>query len=109
MPCSSASLDRAHLLVSELVSNAVRHGGAPITLVIACMGVEGVLVAVSDGSPVFPVSRQVPLRAEGGRGVHLVDTLSTEWGVERGARPGGGREAAAESAGGKTVWCRLTL
>lgn len=108
--CSSASLDRARLLVSELVSNAVRYGGAPVTLAVDCVGAEGVLVAVSDGSRDFPILRQVQARAEGGRGVHLVDSLSAEWGVEFDPRPDGRQDGATPAvAPGKTVWCRLTV
>jgi len=86
LPHSSADLDQAHLLVSELVTNAVRHGGWPITFGIDCIGPAGVLVSVSDGSPQLPVHHQVELDAVGGRGMHLVDVLSVEWGIERGQR-----------------------
>ena len=50
---SLALLDDALLLISELVTNAVLHGGPPILLAIDCDG-EGLRVRVRDGSPVPP-------------------------------------------------------
>jgi len=88
-------LDEAQLLVSELVTNAVRHGGPPVTVRVECVGVEGLRVSVSDGDPRPPVRRDVEPEAEGGRGVALVDILSDRWGVEAGEP-------------GKTVWFVLS-
>jgi len=101
----------AHLLASELVTNAVRYGGPPITLTMECRGREGVLLSVSDGSNDLPERMDVGPQALGGRGVRLVDLLSADWGVEH--HHVNGAHAQAESAAGtgltegKTVWCRL--
>ncbi|MFB9376753.1 ATP-binding protein [Kineococcus gynurae] len=92
-----ASTDRGaelELLVTELVTNAVRYGGAPIALTLRATQ-RGIHVEVSDGSPVEPVLRRPPPESTGGRGVALVDALALRWGV----RPGPG--------GGKTVWADL--
>jgi anti-sigma regulatory factor (Ser/Thr protein kinase) len=87
----------ATLLVSELVTNAVRYGGPPVRVRVACGGADGagLQVAVSDGNPDPPVRRDVAPEAEGGRGVALVDIISDRWGVEHAEK-------------GKTVWFVLS-
>jgi anti-sigma regulatory factor (Ser/Thr protein kinase) len=70
----------AALLTSELVTNAIRHeAGQTVTLVItlAC-GYFG--VDVHDTSSCVPVPVDGPADAETGRGLMLVDSLSTDWG-----------------------------
>jgi anti-sigma regulatory factor (Ser/Thr protein kinase) len=73
----------AVLLTSELVTNAVRHEpGETVMLAIACS--RGRLrVDVHDTVCSLPVLADVPADAEAGRGLMLVATLSTEWGVYR--------------------------
>ncbi|MFC4899518.1 ATP-binding protein [Streptosporangium amethystogenes subsp. fukuiense] len=88
--------DIAELLVSELFTNALRHGrGAPIiTLSLR----EGTLrCEVEDESPAPLQVREAPGTDENGRGLLLVDTLSRSWGTgrTRTGRPG------------KTVWFEL--
>jgi anti-sigma regulatory factor (Ser/Thr protein kinase) len=72
------------LLVSELTSNAVRHGGgAPgswIGLTITHTG-PFVRVAVCDQGPGFDPSR-FDWRGHRG-GLFLLDTLAYDWGIER--------------------------
>jgi anti-sigma regulatory factor (Ser/Thr protein kinase) len=85
--------DDVVLLVSELVTNAIRHAVAPIDLEIEVDDDE-VVVAVRDGSAVPPAPRDAGVEAEGGRGMLLVDLLTDEHGVR--AQPPG-----------KTVWARL--
>ena len=87
-------LDDALLLVSELVTNAVRHGAPPITMHVTCDHNTGMTVRVSDTNPTSPTAGPADHGQESGRGVGLVDVLSDEWGVE-----------AAEA--GKAVWFRL--
>lgn len=81
------------LLTSELVANAVRHGGAPVT-VTASAGRRYLTVEVSDGSPRRPAVLRQPPTAVGGRGMDIVDRMARSWGVR------------AEGAG-KTVWFTL--
>ncbi|MBB2903174.1 anti-sigma regulatory factor (Ser/Thr protein kinase) [Kineococcus radiotolerans] len=78
----SAQRAQAHLLLTELVSNAVRHGGPPIEVELNCVEEAGVLLSVSDGSPHPPVVQEMGPSGWGGRGVCLVDVISAEWGVE---------------------------
>jgi anti-sigma regulatory factor (Ser/Thr protein kinase) len=73
----------AALLTSELVTNAVQHAAGPVvTLVVACSRGQ-VRVDVHDTSRSLPEVTEVPADAESGRGLHLVATLSDEWGFYR--------------------------
>ena len=76
-----AVLDDAVLLVSELVTNSVQHGGPPVVLAVDCDG-EGLQVRVRDGSRNLPLPRDARAGAETGRGLALVDTVSDKWGVD---------------------------
>ena len=74
-------LDDALLLISELVTNSVLHGGPPIVLAIDCDG-QGLHVRVRDGSTAIPAAVSRGAYAENGRGLTLVQLLSDTWGVE---------------------------
>lgn len=84
----------AELVVSELVSNAVRHaafaGELEVELVL---GPDAIEVSVADGSPELPVLRPYPGEG-GGLGLHLVDRVAARWGAE-------------EHLLGKRVWVEL--
>jgi anti-sigma regulatory factor (Ser/Thr protein kinase) len=70
----------AVLLVSELVTNAIRHEeGETVTLVITCACGQ-LRVEVHDTSRSVPVPVDGPADAETGRGLMLVASLSDEWG-----------------------------
>jgi anti-sigma regulatory factor (Ser/Thr protein kinase) len=96
-------VDTAVLLVSELVTNALRYGGGPRELLVQVDG-EAVDVGVRDSSPQppHPVAQGGPGAvlvvngglAENGRGLLLVELLADSWGW----RP---------ENGGKLVWFRL--
>lgn len=77
-------VDDAELIASELVSNAVRHGSSSeedkVTVaLIRVTGTTGVAIIVVDSSPEPPVVREFTLDDEGGRGMAIVDALSTSW------------------------------
>ncbi|UFQ17830.1 SpoIIE family protein phosphatase [Streptomyces huasconensis] len=86
--------DTAELLVSELVTNALRYGEGEIRLRLL---LDRTLVCeVWDGSFVQPRRRRARDTDEGGRGLQLVGLLSAAWGSRRTPR-------------GKTVWFELAL
>jgi two-component sensor histidine kinase len=68
------------LVVSELVSNAVRHAETPLTLRLR-IG-PTIRVEVADGSAAPPVLRQPTTFELGGRGLVVVDAYADRWGHE---------------------------
>lgn len=75
-----AALEAAMLLTSELATNAVLHARSGFAVLVAKDG-DQVRVEVLDGSPVRPRRRHHSSTAATGRGVGLVETLSSGWGV----------------------------
>ena len=76
-------LDIAVLLTSELVTNAITATpGADITLSVRC-NQKRLRVEVHDTALSIPIPADVPVGAEAGRGLVLVNALSTEWGFYR--------------------------
>jgi len=75
----------ARLIVSELVSNAVRHGRGTITLLLA-RGSDGALKGsvVDDGHGFDRPNRPPTGPGPGGWGLTIVNTLSQEWGIASG-------------------------
>ena len=99
--CRSWRLDHlcapATLIISELVSNAVRHAGTDLRVTAAYQG-DHLRLSVHDGSwrpPVPPADPRdrVPL-PEGGRGLFLIDVYASGWG-------------STPTSDGKTVWATL--
>ncbi|MEV5340785.1 SpoIIE family protein phosphatase [Streptomyces sp. NPDC052676] len=87
-------VDTAELLVSELVTNALRYGEGEIRLRLL---LDRTLVCeVWDSGLVQPRRRRARDTDEGGRGLQLVGLLSAAWGSRRTHR-------------GKTVWFELAL
>jgi anti-anti-sigma regulatory factor/anti-sigma regulatory factor (Ser/Thr protein kinase) len=90
--------DTAEFVVGELVSNAVEHACTGVWLTLE-RGPRGMRVSVRDGSPVGfpgPVQRSTdPLGQVRGRGLELVESLTTAWGVD--AQPDG-----------NTVWAEIS-
>ena len=86
----------AVLLVSELVTNAVLHARSDLTLGLEQLGPGEIRIAVSDGSPKHPSKRTFSDHATTGRGLRLLEELSTSWGV-------------TTFADGKTVWAVVRL
>ena len=75
--------DNAILLVSELVSNALRHAGTAIDVEVR-RGRRDVRVEVTDGHERYRLRPgSADPEAEDGRGLLLVDRIATDWGVER--------------------------
>ena len=80
-------LEDARLLVSELVTNAIRHAGLHADDVIKLVVVTGeraLRIEVRDPGPGFDVAEPAPDPARpSGWGLYLVRELSDRWGVER--------------------------
>lgn len=86
--------DTATLLVSELVTNAIRHAGSSLGVSLVHTD-DCVRVAVTDGEgDQLPHLVEPDLEAEGGRGLWLVDLLASAWGISK-------------SEHGKAVWFEL--
>ncbi|MFC6594288.1 ATP-binding protein [Kitasatospora paranensis] len=78
----AAVVDDAELAVSELVTNAVRHGGPPIALRLVVTD-DRVSIEVRDGGNGHPVLRRPDADAVSGRGLALVRAVAEEWGVRQ--------------------------
>jgi anti-sigma regulatory factor (Ser/Thr protein kinase) len=83
--------DTVELVVSELVTNAVRASegialGVPVVRLWLRSDRHCVVVQVWDGSERMPVRQDPEVDAESGRGLMLVETLSAECGTYRPAR-----------------------
>ena len=87
--------DDAALLVTEVATNALRHGGPGVDLWVRRPASGGLRVELIDGrSDALPQARQPELDAEGGRGLLIVGALARAWGSER-------------LSAGKRVWFEL--
>ncbi|MFF9067291.1 SpoIIE family protein phosphatase [Streptomyces sp. NPDC014891] len=89
-----ALVDTVELLVSELVTNALRYGEGEIRLRLLLD--RSLVCEVWDAGLVQPRRRRAKDTDEGGRGLQLVGLLSSSWGSRRTPR-------------GKTVWFELPL
>lgn len=78
------ALEVVELVVTELVTNALRHApGTPFQLQLESG--DRLRVAVVDGSALVPVARAMDAASEGeesGRGLHIVSELADAWGFE---------------------------
>ncbi|MFB7185650.1 SpoIIE family protein phosphatase [Streptomyces sp. NPDC056230] len=88
--------DAAELATGELLVNVLLHteGGAVLTLEVLPEPTRRVRLAVQDRSSVWPRRRSPGETATSGRGLLLLDAVTTRWGVE----PRGE---------GKAVWCEI--
>ncbi|MFC3348636.1 SpoIIE family protein phosphatase [Streptomyces echinoruber] len=83
------------LVVSELVTNAIRYGAPPIRLRLI-HDAATLICEVSDAGPTAPHLRRARTWDEGGRGLLLVAQLTHRWG-------------SRHTAEGKTIWAELGL
>lgn len=91
-----ALVDDAQLIVSELASNAVLHSGSGVRVTLRSDGKFWVRIELRDDNPRLPAPVAFSHDATCGRGLSIVDALSTSWGVGR-------------QGGGKTVWAELAV
>ena len=99
--------DAALLVVSELVTNAVKASGnldcpglRPVSWQMLALTVQltdaRLRLEVWDPNPVPPVLQRPDLTSEGGRGLLIVECLADKWGHHT-------------AAGGKVVWCEIAI
>ncbi|MFE3597862.1 SpoIIE family protein phosphatase [Streptomyces sp. NPDC059142] len=73
--------DAVELLISEVVTNAVRYAERPVTLRL--LRTDVLRCEVGDDSPQLPRQRRARDTDEGGRGLFLVNRLARRWGATR--------------------------
>ncbi|MFE2051635.1 ATP-binding protein [Streptomyces sp. NPDC059459] len=91
------------LIVSELVTNAVRHAAvlSPVLAVEVAVGPEWVRLSVEDDHPYRPTALEADHGRTGGRGLLLVREITRE--------AGGACDVAHTAGGGKVIWAALPL
>ncbi|MGW7528310.1 SpoIIE family protein phosphatase [Streptomyces sp. NPDC054783] len=82
------------LIVSELVTNAIRYGSPPVG--VRLLHGRCLICEVSDGSGTSPRLRRATTTDEGGRGLFLVAQFAQRWGTRY-------------TTGGKVIWAELVL
>ena len=82
------------LIVSELVTNAIRYGNGPVELRL--IRADALICEVSDGSSTAPHLRRARIYDEGGRGLLLVAHVAERWG-------------SRQTSVGKTIWAEQPL
>jgi PAS domain S-box-containing protein len=82
------------LIVSELVTNAIRYGNDPVELRL--IRADALICEVSDGSSTAPHLRRARVFDEGGRGLLLVAQVAERWG-------------SRQTSVGKTIWAEQPL
>ena len=83
------------LIVSELVTNAIRYGRPPCYLRLI-RDIDGLICEVSDASNAAPHLRRARTFDEGGRGLFIVAQLARRWG-------------SRHTGTGKSIWAELAL
>ncbi|MEU3601089.1 SpoIIE family protein phosphatase [Streptomyces sp. NPDC006798] len=82
------------LIISELITNAIRYAAQPIT--VRMIHSTSLICEVFDGSSTAPHLRRAAITDEGGRGLFLVAQLADRWGTRYTAR-------------GKAIWTEQNL
>jgi len=93
-PTDGVDPDGVLLSMTELVTNSIKHGSGPVDVRLntEC---DQLVLAVSDCSDQPPRRPDTSPDTETGRGIQILETLATRWGVQ------------PEPGGGKTVWCEF--
>jgi anti-sigma regulatory factor (Ser/Thr protein kinase) len=90
-----AAVEDAILMISELVTNAVRHT-RDVLLVLVTIHDDTLRVDVSDDNPTVPVTPDPEHDATSGRGLRIVQALADHWGI-------------TPTADGKTIWFEINV
>lgn len=92
---AQAASSDAVLIISELVTNALRHGLGEIVARTALTDGGVLYLSVTDSGDELPELQPVDPSRVGGVGLHIVDRLSSQWGI-------------SPFPGGKTVWATMS-
>jgi anti-sigma regulatory factor (Ser/Thr protein kinase) len=90
----------ALLILSELVSNAIRHARTEFTVSVS-VGAGTIRLEVFDRDTRPPALMGLDIESTSGRGLHIVAGLATDWGWSTGE--------SSEGVSGKVVWAELAL
>jgi len=93
-PTDGVDPDSVVLSMTELVTNSIKHGAGPVDVELKGDS-DNLVLIVSDCSDKVPHRPDVSLETETGRGILILESLATRWGVQ------------PEPGGGKTVWCEF--
>ncbi|APU41207.1 MULTISPECIES: ATP-binding protein [unclassified Streptomyces] len=96
VPATSEAVHTAELVVSELVTNAVRYAGHQPISVVAQLSDAVLRVEVSDASRALPKPALPDEDSEGGRGLFLVGVLADRFGT-------------APTESGKCCWAEIDM
>ncbi|MER5884825.1 ATP-binding protein [Streptomyces sp. NPDC001941] len=103
VPLRDEVLQGLLVIVSELVTNAVRHAAllSPQLAVEVAIGAEWIRVSVEDDHPYRPKALEADYATTGGRGLLLVREITRE--------EGGACDVEHTASGGKIIWAALPL
>ena len=93
-PTDGVDPDIVVLSMTELVTNSIKHGSGPVEVQLNGDS-DNLVLIVSDCSAQLPRRPDASLETETGRGIQILESLATRWGVQ------------PEPGGGKTVWCEF--
>lgn len=103
VPIEDDILQGLLLIVSELVTNAVKHAAllSPELAVEVAIAADWVRVSVEDNHPYRPTALETDYAQTGGRGLLLVKVITAE--------AGGTCDVEHTASGGKIIWAALPL
>lgn len=103
VPAADDTVQGLLLIVSELVTNAVKHAAllSPEIAVEVAIGAEWIRVSVEDNHPYRPKALEADYAQTGGRGLLLVREIALE--------SGGACDVEHTASGGKIIWAALPL
>jgi two-component sensor histidine kinase len=103
VPLDDEVLDALMVIVSELVTNAVKHAAvlSPEVAVELAVATDWIRVAVEDNHPYRPKALESDHARTGGRGLLLVKAMTDE--------AGGSCDVAQTPTGGKVIWAAMPL
>ena len=93
-PTDGVDPDIVMLSMTELVTNSITHGSGSVEVQLNGDS-DNLVLTVSDSSEQLPLRPGSSSNPETGRGIQIMESLATRWGVQ------------PDPGGGKTVWCEF--